>query len=196
MTPEEVLTHFRETEALLEGHFLLSSGLHSNRYLQCAKVLMYPDRAAILCRALADKVINSLGEGAVDVVVAPAMGGVVVGYEMARQLGVPGMFTERVEGVFEFRRGFELQKGARVIMSEDIVTTGKSSKECIDVIKQAGGNVVGATCLIDRSNGKADVGVPLFSLMGMDVKAYEADKLPPELAAIPAIKPGSRNLKQ
>lgn len=195
MTPDDVLTHFRETNALLEGHFLLSSGLHSDRYLQCAKVLMYPERAAILCRALADKVTASLGEGAVDVVVAPAMGGVVVGYEMARQLKVPGMFTERVDGVFTFRRGFELEKGARVIMSEDIITTGKSSRECIDIINEAGGNVVGATCLIDRSNGTADVGVPIFSLMQMDVKTYPADRLPPELEKIPAIKPGSRNLK-
>lgn len=195
MTSEEVLSHFRETEALLEGHFLLSSGLHSDRYLQCARVLMHPDRAAILCRALADKVISSLGEGAVDMVVAPAMGGVVVGYEMARQLGVPGIFTERVEGEFTFRRGFDVPKGARIIMSEDIVTTGKSSRECIDVIRQAGGEVVGATCLIDRSNGSADVGVPLYSLLGMDVKSYEADNLPPHLQATPAVKPGSRGLK-
>ncbi len=195
MTSEEVLSHFRETEALLEGHFLLSSGLHSDRYLQCARVLMHPDRAAILCRALADKVISSLGEGAVDMVVAPAMGGVVVGYEMARQLGVPGIFTERVEGEFTFRRGFDVPKGARIIMSEDIVTTGKSSRECIDVIRQAGGEVVGATCLIDRSNGSADVGVPLYSLLGMDVKSFEADNLPPHLQAIPAVKPGSRGLK-
>ncbi|MCG8490448.1 MAG: orotate phosphoribosyltransferase [Sneathiellales bacterium] len=195
MTPEDVLSHFRETDALLEGHFLLSSGLHSNRYLQCAKVLMHPDRAALLCRALAEKVYASLGKGSVDIVVAPAMGGVVVGYEMARQLKVPGMFTERVDGEFTFRRGFELQKGARVIMSEDIVTTGKSSRECIDVIRAAGGEVVGATCLIDRSNGTADVGVPLFSLMQMEVQTFEPDNLPPELASIPAIKPGSRNLK-
>ncbi|WP_169568931.1 orotate phosphoribosyltransferase [Sneathiella limimaris] len=194
MTPEDVLKHFRETDALLEGHFLLSSGLHSDRYLQCARVLMYPERAAALCGALAKKVKDELGEDAVDVVVAPAMGGVVVGYEMARQLGVPGMFTERVEGEFTFRRGFELEKGARVIMSEDIVTTGKSSRECIKVIEQNGGKVVGATCLIDRSNGTADVGVPLFSLMKMDVKTYEAGQLPPELEKIPAIKPGSRGL--
>jgi len=195
MTPDDILTHFRETDALLEGHFLLSSGLHSSKYLQCAKVLMYPERAAILCRALTDKVIASLGQEAIDVVVAPAMGGVVVGYEMARQLGVSGMFTERVNGVFEFRRGFVLEKGAKVVMCEDIVTTGKSSRECIDVINAAGGDVVAATCLIDRSNGTADVGVPLFSLMQMDVKTYDVDNLPPELAAIPAIKPGSRALK-
>lgn len=195
MTPEQVLTHFRETNALLEGHFLLSSGLHSNRYLQCAKVLMHPYRAGALCKALAQKVTDALGENAVDCVVSPAMGGVVVGYEMARQLGVPGMFTERVEGVFEFRRGFEIEPGARVIMSEDIVTTGKSSKECIDVINKAGGKVVGATCLIDRSNGTADVGVPLFSLMQMEVQTFDADNIPPELQDIPAVKPGSRNLK-
>jgi orotate phosphoribosyltransferase len=195
MTPDEVLNHFRETSALLEGHFLLSSGLHSDRYLQCAKVLMHPERAAILCGVLAQKVTASLGENSVDYVVAPAMGGVVVGYEMARQLKVPGMFTERVNGVFEFRRGFELPQGAKVIMSEDIVTTGKSSRECINIIEQNGGTVVGATCLIDRSNGTADVGVPLFSLVQMDVKAYAEDALPAELAAIPAIKPGSRNLK-
>ncbi|OUR75673.1 orotate phosphoribosyltransferase [Alphaproteobacteria bacterium 46_93_T64] len=195
MTPDDVLAHFRETDALLEGHFLLSSGLHSSKYLQCAKVLMHPERAALLCRSLADKVYDALGKGNVDLVVAPAMGGVVVGYEMARQLGVPGMFTERVDGKFAFRRGFEVPKGARVIMSEDIVTTGKSSRECIEVINQAGGKVVGATCLIDRSNGTADVGVPLFSLMQMDVKTYAEDELPPELADLPAIKPGSRNLK-
>ena len=195
MTPDEVLTHFRETGALLEGHFLLSSGLHSSRYLQCAKVLMHPDRAAILCAALASKIKQRLGDEAIDLVVAPAMGGVVVGYEMARQLGVPGIFTERVEGEFALRRGFEIAQGANVLMSEDIVTTGKSSRECIAAIKEAGGNVVAASCLIDRSNGSVDIGVPLFSLMGLDVPAYEADKLPPELAAMPAIKPGSRGLK-
>ena len=195
MTEEEILAHYRETNALLEGHFLLSSGLHSDRYLQSAKVLMYPDRAAALCRALADKVTASIGENAVDIVVAPAMGGVIVGYELARQLGVPGIFTEREDGVFTFRRGFSLEPGARVIMSEDIVTTGKSSRECIDTIRAAGGVVVAATCLIDRSNGTADVGVPLISLMELEVNSYEPDKLPPELAGTPAIKPGSRNLK-
>ncbi|WP_339716072.1 orotate phosphoribosyltransferase [uncultured Sneathiella sp.] len=195
MTEEEILAHYRETNALLEGHFLLSSGLHSDRYLQSAKVLMYPDRAAALCRALADKVTASIGENAVDIVVAPAMGGVIVGYELARQLDVPGIFTEREDGVFTFRRGFSLEPGARVIMSEDIVTTGKSSRECIDTIRAAGGVVVAATCLIDRSNGTADVGVPLISLMQLEVNSYEPDKLPPELAGTPAIKPGSRNLK-
>ncbi|MZR30783.1 orotate phosphoribosyltransferase [Sneathiella litorea] len=195
MKEDEILSHFRETNALLEGHFLLSSGLHSDRYLQCAKVLMYPDRAAALCRALADKVSGTIGENAVDIVVAPAMGGIIVGYELARQLDVPGIFTERENGEFTLRRGFEIKPGARVIMSEDIVTTGKSSRECIAAIRAAGGEVVGATCLIDRSNGSADVGVPLISLLQMEVKTYEPDKLPPNLAATPAVKPGSRNLK-
>lgn len=195
MTDEEILSHFRETGALLEGHFLLSSGLHSNRYLQCAKVLMYPDRAALLCRALADKVDAAFGVNAVDIVVAPAMGGVIVGYEMARQLRVPGLFTERENGEFTFRRGFSLTPGTRVVMSEDIVTTGKSSRECIAAITGAGGNVVAATCLIDRSNGTADVGVPLISLMQMEVQTFDPDNLPIELQGSTAVKPGSRDIK-
>ena len=196
MNQDEVLNHFRETDALLEGHFLLSSGLHSSRYLQCAKVLSHPERAALLCRALADKVIAEVGEGGIDIVVAPAMGGVVVGYEMARQLGVPGIFTERVDGEFAFRRGFELKPGARVLMAEAIVTTGKSSLECIAAINAAGGHTVAASCLIDRSDGDVSLGdVPLVSLTGLKVPSFEADALPPELAAIPAIKPGSRGLK-
>lgn len=196
MTEEQILEHFRETGALLEGHFILSSGLRSSKYLQCAKVFMHPERAALLCAELAGKVRARLGPDAVEVVVSPAMGGVIVGYEMGRQLGVPAMFTERVDGAFTLRRGFELAPGTRVLMAEDIVTTGLSSRECIACIREFGGDVVGASCLIDRSAGTADVGVPLISLVGMDIPAYEADKLPPELAAVPAIKPGSRNLSQ
>ena len=195
MNQDEVLQHYRDTGALLEGHFLLSSGLHSPLYLQCAKVLMHPERAALLCRALADKITAGMGTDSIDIVVSPAMGGVVVGYEMGRQLGVPAIFTERVEGAFALRRGFELEAGARVLMAEDIVTTGKSSKECIAAIEAAGGTVVAASCLIDRSDGEADVGVPLYALTGLKVPSYEADDLPPELADTPAVKPGSRNLK-
>lgn len=193
MTEDEVLTHFREAGALLEGHFLLSSGLHSPVYLQCARVLMDPARAGLLCAALAGKVRESLDQE-IDLVVSPAMGGVVVGYEMARQLGVPGIFTERVDGSFTLRRGFEIPAGARVLMVEDVVTTGLSSRECIDCIHELGGNVVGATCLIDRSGGKAQVGVPLVSLLAIDAPTYAADALPEALAAIPAEKPGSRAL--
>ncbi|WP_321392317.1 orotate phosphoribosyltransferase [Emcibacter sp.] len=194
MDREEVLEHFREAGALLEGHFLLSSGLHSPMYLQCARVLMDAKRAGKLCAALAEKIRNTIDED-IDMVVSPAMGGVIVGYEMGRQLGVPAIFAERVDGEFALRRGFEIPRGAKILMAEDIVTTGLSSRECIDVIRKYGGNVVVASCLIDRSNGKADVGVPLVSLAGLDIPAYEADKLPPELAATEAIKPGSRGLK-
>ena len=195
MNDQEALQHFRDAGALLEGHFILTSGLRSPMYLQCAKVLMHPDRAATLCGALAARIVAKLGDGAIDLVVSPALGGVVVGYEMGRQLNCPAIFTERVAGAFELRRGFEIPKGAQILMAEDIVTTGLSSRECIDCIRDLGGNVVAASCLIDRSDGNVDVGVPLFALVGMEVPAYESDKLPAALAAIPAVKPGSRSLQ-
>ena len=191
MNHEDVLNEFRAAGALLEGHFILSSGLHSSLYLQCARVLMDPARAARLCHALALQVTEKI-----DLVVSPAMGGVVVGYEMARQLGVPAIFFERVDGKLELRRGFNISKGARVLMVEDIVTTGLSSRECIAGIVEEGGVTVAAACLIDRSNGKADIGVPLHALTRLEIPAYAADALPGELAAIPAIKPGSRGLNK
>jgi orotate phosphoribosyltransferase len=191
MQHEEVLNEFRDAGALLEGHFILSSGLHSGRYLQCARVLMDPARAARLCKALAAKVSEKI-----DLVVSPAMGGVVVGYEMGRQLGVPAIFFERVDGKLVLRRGFTITKGARVLMVEDIVTTGLSSRECIEGIAEEGGVTIAAACLIDRSGGKADIGVPLHALTSLEIPAYPADALPPELAAIPAIKPGSRGLNK
>ena len=194
LTQDQVLDEFRDAGALLEGHFILSSGLHSPRYLQCARVLMDAARADRLCSTLAAKV-REAGLGTIDMVVSPAMGGVVVGYEMGRQLAVPAIFCERVEGTLTFRRGFTIPQGAKCLMVEDIVTTGLSSRECIDAIHREGGKAVGAACLIDRSGGKADVGVPLLSLAQLDVPTYEASKLPPELAAIPAVKPGSRGLK-
>lgn len=192
---EDVLDEFRAAGALLEGHFILSSGLHSPRYLQCARVLMDPARGERLCRALADKV-RAGGLGKIDLVASPAMGGVVVGYEMARQLGVPSIFFERVEGKLELRRGFDIGTGARVLMVEDIVTTGLSSRECIEGIGALGGVTVAAACLVDRSGDKADVGVPLYALTRLDVPTYAADQLPPALAALPAVKPGSRGLKK
>ena len=195
LSHDDVLNEFRAAGALLEGHFILSSGLHSSRYLQCARVLMDPARAARLCSALADKV-RAAGYAEIDLVVSPAMGGVVVGYEMARQLEAPSVFFERVEGKLELRRGFDIAAGARVLMVEDIVTTGLSSRECIEGIAALGGNTVAAACLINRSGGKADVGVPLFALTELDVPTYAADALPPELAAIATYKPGSRGLKK
>ncbi len=194
LSHEQVLDEFRAAGALLEGHFILSSGLHSGRYLQCARVLMEASRAGKLCKALADKV-RAGNHGKIDLVASPAMGGVVVGYEMGRQLDVPAIFFERVEGKLVLRRGFNIAKGARILMVEDIVTTGLSSRECIAGITDEGGVCVAAACLIDRSGGKADVGVPLHALTSLDIPAYAADALPPELATIPAIKPGSRGMK-
>ncbi|WP_439600253.1 orotate phosphoribosyltransferase [Devosia sp.] len=193
MTTDEVLDLFRESGALLEGHFILSSGLRSPIFLQKAKVFMHPAKAEKLCRALAQK-IRAEGYGDVSQIVSPAVGGIIPGYETARHLGVPAIYTERVEGKFELRRGFELQPGEKVIIVEDIVSTGISIRECIEAIRKTGADVVAAACLIDRSAGEAEVGVPLVSLVQYKVPAYPADALPPELAAIPAVKPGSRGL--
>ncbi len=191
MAPDEILTEFREAGALLEGHFILSSGLRSPRYLQCARVLTDPARAARLAGALADKV--RAGGVEADVVIAPAMGGLIVGYELARQLGLRSMFVERPSGTFELRRGFALAPGTRVLLCEDVVTTGLSSREAIAAVEAAGGRVIAAACLVDRSNGSVDVGVRLIALLRLDVPSYPPDALPPELAAIPAVKPGSRS---
>ena len=193
MTTDEVLAVFRECGALLEGHFILSSGLRSPVFLQKARVFMHPDKAERLCRALAEK-LKAEGYGGVSQVVSPAVGGIIPGYETARWLGVPAIYTERVDGKFQVRRGFEIARGEKVLVVEDIVTTGLSIRECIDCLREVGADVVAAACLIDRSAGEADVGVPLVALAQYKVPAYPADALPPELAAIPAIKPGSRGL--
>ncbi len=193
MGEDEILDEFRSCEALLEGHFILSSGRHSPVFLQKMRVFQYPDRTERLCRALATAITARFGP--VDMVVSPAMGGIIPGYETARALGCPAVFVEREDGEFKLRRGFRIPMGARVVMVEDIVTTGLSSRECLAAIREHPGELVGAACLIDRSNGKADVGMPLVSLLRLDVPDYAADDLPPELAAIPAEKPGSRDLK-
>ena len=191
MTDEEVLGEFRAAEALLEGHFILSSGLRSPKYLQCARVLMDPARAERLAKALAEKIPADL-RGQIEAVVAPAMGGLIIGYEVARALGVDSMFVERPQGTFELRRGFRLEPGTKVLMMEDVVTTVLSSREAIAAIDAAGGKVIAGGCLVDRSNGAADIGVPLYSLIRLDVPTYAADRLPQDLAALPAVKPGSR----
>lgn len=191
MTDDEVLAEFRAAEALLEGHFILSSGLRSPKYLQCARALMDPHRASRLIGALALKLPAEVRDR-VEAVVAPAMGGLIAGYEMARALHVDSMFVERPEGTFELRRGFRLSPGTKVLMMEDVVTTGLSSREAIKAIRAAGGDVIAGASLVDRSNGTADIGVPLYSLITLDVPTYEADDVPPELAKLPAVKPGSR----
>ena len=191
MTDDEILDEFRAAGALLEGHFILSSGLRSPRYLQCARVLMDPARAERLAKALAAKLPDDV-RGKIGAVVSPAMGGVIIGHEMGRALGKRAMFVERPEGKFGLRRGFRLDPGERVLLVEDVVTTGLSSREAIAAVEAAGGTVVGAAALVDRSGGKADLGVPFVPLIRIDVPTYDAGALPPELAAIPAVKPGSR----
>ena len=192
---QEILQEFANAKAILKGHFILSSGLHSNTYMQCARVLMEPKRAEKLCCELAKKIEDKLGKNFADIVVAPAMGGVVVGYEMARQLGLPTIFCERVNGQFELRRGFELEKGARVLVIEDVITTGKSSLETFDLVKKLGAEVVAEASLVDRS-GDADLakkmGVPVVSLLTVNVKTFDENNVPKELKNIPAVKPGSR----
>jgi orotate phosphoribosyltransferase len=176
---------------LLEGHFILSSGLRSPRYLQCARVLMDGARAERMAQALAGKIPSDL-RARIETVVSPAMGGVIIGHEMGRALGKPAMFVERPQGRFELRRGFRIDPGTKVLMVEDVVTTGLSSSEAIDAVRAAGGDVIAEAALVDRSGGKADLGIPFFPLIRIDVPTYEADAVPPDLAAIPPIKPGSR----
>ncbi len=191
MTDDEVLSEFRAADALLEGHFILSSGLRSPRYLQCARVLMDGARAARLAEAVVDRIPEEL-RARIRAVVSPAMGGVIAGHEIARVLGVDAMFLERPDGIFGLRRGFRLSPRATVLMMEDVVTTGLSSREAIAAIAREGGEAIAAAALVDRSNGQADLGIPFFPLIRLEVPAYAADALPPELADMPAVKPGSR----
>lgn len=197
MTDVDVLKEFETAEAILRGHFILSSGLHSDTYLQCARVLMKPARANRLCKALAAKVEAALAGDRIDLVVAPAMGGVVVGYEMGRQLGLDTIFCEREEGEFRLRRGFRIEPGQRVLMVEDVVTTGKSSLEAVKCVEAAGGIIVAEATLIDRSGGESKkMPFPLISLLALEVKTFQPTAVPAELAGIEAIKPGSRFLKK
>ena len=191
MQDEDVLAEFRGCQALLEGHFLLSSGRHSAYYLQCARVLMDPMRAQWLAEVLARRLPRDVRQQ-IGKVVAPAMGGVIIGHEMGRALGVEALFVERPAGTFELRRGFALNPGDKVLMVEDVVTTGLSSREAIAAITAAGGEVIAAAALVDRSAGTADLGVPFHALVALNFPTYAPDEVPPGLAAIPVTKPGSR----
>lgn len=195
LTEEAILQEFRDARALLEGHFILTSGYHSSAYLQCARVLMDAQRAERLCAALAAKLRAGGLTEALDLIVSPAMGGVVVGYEMGRQLGAPAIFFERVAGAFELRRGFEIAPGQRCLLVEDVVTTGLSSRECIEAAQALGANVTAATALVDRSGSRAVLPVPFTPLITLDIPHFPPDQLPPSLSSIPAVKPGSRGLK-
>ena len=192
MTNEDVLDIFRQAGAYLEGHFILTSGLRSPVFLQKARVFMYPALTERLCRALAERIRTEV-EGKIDFVVGPAVGGLIPAYETSRHLGSPAIWVERENGVFRLRR-FEIEPGAKVVIVEDIVTTGLSIRETVACMQDLGAEVLAAACIIDRSAGKADVGVPLIALADYEVPAYPADALPPELAAIPPVKPGSRSL--
>lgn len=191
MTSDEVLDIYRKTGALLTGHFLLSSGLHSDRYLQSALVLQQPEIATKLCAELASRFRNYR----VEVVIAPALGGVFVSHETARALGVRALFAERVNGELTLRRGFSINPGERVLVVEDVITTGKSTRETIAVVKNAGGEVVAAGSLVDRSGGKADLGVPYESLVVLDVPTYAEGACPLCKAGSAPMKPGSRGLR-
>ncbi len=191
MTDEDILSEFRSSEALLEGHFLLSSGRHSAHYLQCARVLMNPERAGKLARAVVQKLPRDL-RAEIDVVVSPAMGGIIIGHEVGRALEKDALFLERPEGTFQLRRGFRLEPGQKVLMVEDVVTTGLSSREAIEAVKREGGEVIAEASLVDRSNGAAELGVPFYPLLGLTFPTYAEDEIPADLAAVPITKPGSR----
>ena len=194
MTDDEILAEFRAADALLQGHFLLSSGRHSEYYLQCARVLMDTERAGRLAVALAAKLPRELRQ-AIDLVVSPAMGGVIIGHEMGRALGKPAIFVERPTGTFELPRGFSIDAGAKVLMVEDVVTTGLSSREAMEAVRAAGGEVIAEAALVDRSAGSnIDLGVPFYPLVAINFPTYAADELPPELARTEAVKPGSRSV--
>lgn len=195
MNSSEALKEFEDVGALQKGHFILSSGLHSDTYLNKSIVSMYPDRTERLCKALAQKARERV-EGEIDFVVSPAMGAIIYGYETARHLCVPFMFLERVDGEFRLRRGFSLKPGARVLVVEDIVSTGLSAGEAITAVKKADGDVLALACLVDRSGGKVDVGAPMIALAELNVEAWSPDELPPHLKGTPAAKPGSRGVSQ
>jgi len=188
---EMVLDTLRESGALLEGHFLLSSGRHSDRYCQCARLLQYPDKAEKVLKIVAEK----LKEVDFDMIVGPAMGGIVVAYEVARQTKKPGIFAERVEGEMTIRRGFEIKEGQKVIISEDVITTGKSSLEVAKVIEEMGAEVVGLCCIVDRRAEGIEFPYPIFSAIRLEIKSYEKEDCPMCREGIPYIKPGSRNIK-
>lgn len=195
MKSSDALREFEDAGALLKGHFILSSGLHSDTYLNKSIVSMYPDRTARLCAGLAALVKRKISEP-IDYVISPAMGAIIYGYETARHIGAPFMFLERVQGEFVLRRGFSLPPDARVLVVEDIVSTGLSAREAIDAVSKAGGKVLALACLVDRSAGAVEVGAPIIALAELKVDAWPADQLPDHLRGTPAIKPGSRGVSQ
>lgn len=193
MDEKKIIDEFKKCGALLEGHFILSSGLHSTKYLQCALALSKPDLAKKLSNDLGNKIKEHFDER-IDFVVAPAMGGLIIGHEIAMFLNLPFLFLERVEGEFKLRRGFSILPNSNCLMIEDVVTTGLSSREAIKVVSDLGANVIGEAAIVNRSGGDVDLGIKLISLLNLDIPTYEADKIPEDLKNIPEEKPGSRSL--
>ena len=189
---KESLKILKETNALLEGHFVLSSGLHSDRYVQCAQLLSKPSKAKEICLSLAEKINENFKS--IDLIVSPAMGGVVIGYEIGRILNKETIFAERVNGKFELRRGFKIRKDQKILIVEDVITTGKSSLECADMINKLNGKIIGYACIIDRSNDKSLIKKSFVSQIKINIPTYNKDELPDHLKKINPIKPGSRNL--
>ena len=189
---EESLKILKETNAVIEGHFILSSGLHSPKYVQCAQLMSKPSHALQICESLAEKIKNELDE--FDLILSPAMGGIIVGYELGKILNKETIFSERVNGEFKLRRDFKIKKGSKVLIVEDVITTGKSSLECSKLVTLNKGIIVGYASIIDRSNGKSDIKNKIVSQVEINIPTYQKDKLPKELLSIPPIKPGSRNL--
>jgi len=188
----ESLKILKETNAVIEGHFILSSGLHSPKYVQCAQLMSKPSQALKICESLAKKIKIELGE--FDLILSPAIGGIIVGYELGKLLNKKTIFSERVNGEFKLRRDFKIEKGSKVLIVEDVITTGKSSLECSNLVISNNATIVGYACIIDRSNGKSDIKDKIISQVELNIPTYQKDKLPKELSSIPPVKPGSRSL--
>ena len=189
---KESLKILKETNAIIEGHFILSSGLHSPKYVQCAQLMSKPSQALKICESLAEKIKIELKE--IDLILSPAMGGIIVGYELGKLLNKETIFSERVDGKFKLRRDFKIEKGSKVLIVEDVITTGKSSLECSKLVTSNNAIILGYACIIDRSNGKSHIEDKIVSQVKLNIPTYEKDKLPKELSSIPSVKPGSRSL--
>ena len=192
LSSEESLKILKETNALIEGHFILSSGLHSQKYVQCAQLMSKPNKALKICESLASKIKNEFND--FDLILSPAMGGIIIGYELGKILNKQTIFSERVNGKFELRRDFKIKKNDKVLIVEDVITTGKSSMECSKLVTLNNANIVGYACIIDRSNGQSEIKDKIVSQLELNIPTYSKDKLPKELLSIDAVKPGSRNL--
>ena len=188
---KESLKILRETKALIDGHFILSSGLHSSKYVQCAQLLSKPEKASKICNSLAEKIKLTFSE--FDLILSPAMGGIIIGYDIGRILQKETIFSERVDGKFQLRRNFLIKKDSKVLIVEDVITTGKSSLECSELVNLAGGNIVGYACIIDRSNGESSIKEKIVSQIELNIPTYTKNNLPKDLSLIDAVKPGSRN---